>query len=107
MTHGSMRLIRRMISLKKSDHFIVFMEPISVINNQPARTKRQIFVRKFPQSKVNQMGEVLKAFDWSVIYKAENAHIKAELGAIGILNSCRVEAEAWWSCMVPIMVSTG
>ena len=38
----------------ESDHLTVVAEPVSVINNKPARLKRQVQVRRTPESGMNQ-----------------------------------------------------
>merc|ERR1712082_595733 len=54
------------------------MEPIGQFDNIPARKKREVLLRKYPDSKISQMRQVLDACDWSVIFKEKSAHIKAE-----------------------------
>ena len=46
---------------KPSDHLTVVMEPISVINNKPARTTREVEVRPLKQSGIDLLGQWLKA----------------------------------------------
>ena len=65
--------------MSESDHLIVFMEPISAINNKPARQLRHVTVRRYPISQMTKFGDVLKIYDWSELYEAETSHKKAEI----------------------------
>ena len=50
---------------KASDHKMVVMEPISVFNNNPARTKRTIVYRPFNEQKLQEMRKWIEKEDWS------------------------------------------
>ena len=64
---------------KPSDHQIVIMEPISTINNKPARTTRMITVRPMKQSGIDLFGQWLNNQTWEEVLKAETVDEKAEL----------------------------
>ena len=64
---------------KPSDHLIVIMEPISVINNKPARTYKEITIRPLKQSGIDMFGEWLKKQDWKEIFDVDSVDDKAEI----------------------------
>ena len=64
---------------KPSDHLMVVMEPVSVINNQPARTKREITYRPYSNDGLERMQEWMKNEDWSEVESVESANLKTEL----------------------------
>ena len=64
---------------KKSDHRIVLIRPINVINNKPIRRTREIKVRPFPQSGMDRMREWFIDHSWDQVYSAESAHQKAAI----------------------------
>ena len=61
----------------KSDHRIVLVKPINVIDNQSARITRSIKVRPISASGVNEMKNWLMDQTWENVYTAETAHEKA------------------------------
>ena len=64
---------------KKSDHRIVVVRPINVINNRSCRTFRKIKVRPFPQSGIMKMRDWFMNKSWDKVYAAESAHDKAQI----------------------------
>ena len=70
----------------ESDHLIVMMSPLNMINNKPARTTRHIFIRRMPESKMSVLEEEFKICDWSRLYEAVSAHEKAEILQDSILE---------------------
>ena len=64
---------------KPSDHQIVIMEPISTINNKPARATRIISVRPMKQSGIDLFGDWLNNQTWSEVLEAKTVDEKAEL----------------------------
>ena len=62
-----------------SDHKIVLVKPIDVINNKSARSIRKVKVRPIPQSGVDAFREWLMDQNWNQISEAESAHTKAEI----------------------------
>ena len=64
---------------KPSDHMMVVMEPLSVINNKPARTKRDIIYRPFTDVRLHQMQQWILQEDWSVVTHENSAHRKTEI----------------------------
>ena len=64
---------------KPSDHKIVLIKPISVINNKPARKMRQVKVRPFPQSGLKKMQDWLIDETWKEVFEATSAHEKASI----------------------------
>ena len=61
----------------ESDHLTFVAEPISVLNNKPARTKRQVRVRRTPESGQNQFHNWISQYDWADLISAESGHDKA------------------------------
>ena len=64
---------------KKSDHLIVVMQPISVLNNKPARTTREILVRPMKQSGINMFGNWIRNQTWIEVYEADSVDKKADI----------------------------
>ena len=64
---------------KPSDHMMVVMEPISVINNKPARTKREIVYRPFTDERLHQMQRWIEKENWSEVSHETSAHKKTEI----------------------------
>ena len=60
----------------EADHLMVVAAPITSVNNVPARQKRQVVIRKMPQSGIISMKESLRTYDWSSVYSAKTAHDK-------------------------------
>ena len=73
---------------KPSDHKIVVMKPIDMVNNNPARTKREVTVRPLPESGLNKLGEWLRSTNWEKVNIAETAHEKAEAFEAEMLAIC-------------------
>ena len=63
---------------KPSDHRIVTVRPISAINNQCARTTRQVTVRPISELGLSKMSNWLRTEDWSQVYETKSADDKAE-----------------------------
>ena len=63
---------------KPSDHLIVVMRPISQ-SEQPKLLKKTITFRPLPESGMLEMKQWLQKEQWLELYKAENAHKKAEI----------------------------
>ena len=64
---------------KPSDHKMVVMKPVSVLNNKPARSKREITFRPFNNDRLQQMLEWIEKEDWSEVSHENNAHRKTEI----------------------------
>ena len=64
---------------KPSDHKIVVVRPISVINNKLARQTREVRVRPFPQSGILKMKEWFREKTWEQVYEAETSDVKASI----------------------------
>ena len=64
---------------KPSDHLMVLMPPISVINNNPARTKRLITFRPFSKQGMQKLQCWLAEQKWDEVTQEESAHKKAEI----------------------------
>ena len=62
-----------------SDHRIVLIRPINIINNKSTRKTREVTVRPFPQSGYERMREWFIDQTWDQVYDAKSAHLKAEL----------------------------
>ena len=65
--------------LSESDHLMPFMEPVNTLNNNPARQKRHIKLRRLPESQLKKLEANLANYDWSKFYKLDSAHQKAEV----------------------------
>ena len=63
---------------KKSDHRIVVIKPINVINNKCLRQTREIKVRPFPQSGITRMREWFIDYQWNEVFEVNSAHEKAK-----------------------------
>jgi hypothetical protein len=59
---------------KPSDHLMVVMEPISEINNQPGRSKREIKYRPFNDERLHLMQEWIDKQDWNEVTLEKSAH---------------------------------
>lgn len=64
---------------KPSDHLIVVMKPISVINNKPARVIREIAVRPLKQSGIDLFGHWIKKQSWKEVFDAKSVDEKSEI----------------------------
>ena len=64
---------------KPSDHKMVVMEPVSTINNKPARTKRAIIYRPINEERLKQMRKWIENEDWKAVRQEKSAHIKAKV----------------------------
>ena len=62
-----------------SDHNIVVMEPISAIENKPARITREIVVRPMKQSGIDLFGMWLKNHSWAEVLNEDDVDKKAEI----------------------------
>ena len=63
---------------KPSDHNIVVAEPISEINNNCAREKRKVIVRRMPDNKLEVLKDFFKCEDWQKMKDLENTHEQAQ-----------------------------
>ena len=61
----------------QSDHLTVVAEPISVINNKPARVIKKVKVRRLPQSGKDQLKAWFSQQNWDEVTTAESCHDKA------------------------------
>ena len=64
---------------KPSDHRIILVRPINVINNKSVRTSKIIYVRPISQSGLDQMTEWLINEDWRSVYSCKTTHEKAKV----------------------------
>ena len=71
---------------KPSDHLTVIMEPISVINNKPARTTREVEVRPLKQSGILLFEEWLNKQTWEEVSNAKTVDEKSEILQNMLLN---------------------
>ena len=62
-----------------SDHRIVFMQPINVINNDSARIRKTVKVRPLPESGIRAMGRWIVGHNWEEVYSAVTAHDQADI----------------------------
>ena len=58
---------------------MVVMEPISQMNNKPARTKRTFTFRPYTEDRLQQMQTWIDKENWSEISRETSAHKKMEL----------------------------
>ena len=61
---------------KPSDHNIVIMSAINVINNKPARTTKEVICRPLTEAGYSKMEDWLKCEEWSFLDKGDT-HEKA------------------------------
>ena len=64
---------------QKSDHRIVIVRPIFVINYKCSRVTRTVKVRPFPQSGISKLREWFIEQTWKKVFEAETAHEKADI----------------------------
>ena len=64
---------------KPSDHLMVVMSPVSVINNRPARITRTVAYRPFSGHKLLRMEGWVDSEDWAGILNEEDANRKMTL----------------------------
>ena len=64
---------------KPSDHLMVFMSPLSVVNNKPARTTRKITYRPFNDQNLQRMQEWISREEWSEVSHESSANEKMEI----------------------------
>ena len=66
------------INGKASDHLMVVMEPINVINNLSAREKQEITYRAISDEKLENIKKWAEEKDWEKVMSEKCAHKKAE-----------------------------
>ena len=64
---------------KPSDHLTVVMEPISVLNNRPARVTREVEVRPLTQTGLDMFGVWIKNQNWNEVIDTKTCDEKAEV----------------------------
>ena len=64
---------------KPSDHLMVVMEPINMLSNEPARSKKEITYRAFNNENLEKMKSWIKTEDWEKVFKEKCAHKKADV----------------------------
>ena len=64
---------------KPSDHLMVVMSPLSVVNNRPARMKKIITYRPFSELKLQEMQKWIDSEDWNKITSENSADKKMEI----------------------------
>ena len=64
---------------KPSDHLMVVMEPISQINNKPARTKKSFTYRPFTEDRLQKMREWIEKESWGEVAHEQSAHVKMKV----------------------------
>ena len=91
-----------------SDHLIVKMMPINMINNKAARTFSKVTVRPMPMSAMLKYNMEMKSHDWESVYSATSAHEKAfnfQAESVKIVEKCfpskkiKVSSDdrPWWN----------
>ena len=63
----------------QSDHLIVLMKPINVLNNKSTRTTREVTVRPMKESGILLFGNWLQTQDWKEVFNAQTVDEKAEV----------------------------
>ena len=63
--------------ITQSDHLTVIAEPLTAINNKPARVIKKVQVRRLPQSGKDLMRAWISRQSWDEVIAAESAHEKA------------------------------
>ena len=64
---------------KPSDHLMVVMEPVSVLNNESTRTRKEIIYRPFKEEYLQQMWEWIRNEKWDAVSHEGSAHKKASV----------------------------
>ena len=64
---------------KASDHLMVVMKPVSVMNNQPARRKKKITFRPFNDDCMQRMQQWIEKEKWSEVTHESSPHQKMEI----------------------------
>ena len=64
---------------KPSDHLMVVMSPVSVLNNKSARTKKKIVYRPYSELRLQEMKEWIENENWNSILEECTADKKMEL----------------------------
>ena len=64
---------------KPSDHLIVVMSPLSVLNNKLAGVAREILIRPLTQSGLDLLSDWMKTQNWKEILDAETVDEKSEI----------------------------
>ena len=64
---------------KPSDHLMVVMPPISVIENRPGRVTKRIKYRPFNVKNLEDMKAWMNSEDWSTFYEEDSANKKMEI----------------------------
>ena len=84
----------------ESDHMMVYMEPISSIDNKSCRKQRYVKFRRFTSQNLNLFEKSLHNIDWSTFYLSESAHEKAEIlqsTLMSVLDQCIPEVKMTFS----------
>ena len=63
---------------KPSDHKIVLVKPIDIINNKPARKTREVKVRPFTKIGLEKLKNWFVDQNWNDVFEEESAHKKAK-----------------------------
>ena len=73
---------------KPSDHLIVVMKPVSVLNNKPARVAREVQVRPLKQSGIDLLSYWIRNQSWKEVLDAKNVDEKSEILQNMLLSKC-------------------
>ena len=63
----------------KSDHLIVKMVPVNMIDNKSARSFRKVTVRPMSEVALRNYDVVMQNHDWSKVFAAQSTHEKASI----------------------------
>ena len=64
---------------KKSDHKIVFMEPINGSNQKSARVQKVVKLRPITKKGLEKMKNWLIYENWQCVFSSRSAHEKADI----------------------------
>ena len=64
---------------KPSDHMMVVMSPLSVMNNRPARTRKEITFRPFSEIRLQRMQQWIDNEDWNDVSSEVSADKKMDI----------------------------
>ena len=73
---------------KPSDHLMVVMKPISMLNNKPARLTREIKVRPLKQSGLDLFSFWIKDQNWKEVLDAKSVDEKSEILQNMLMTKC-------------------
>ena len=72
---------------KPSDHRIVLVRPVNIINNESSRSFKKVKVRPFTKSGIEKLKNWFVDQTWKEVFEVENAHEKANIFQNSLLKA--------------------